>query len=70
MCSVGAPVCGDEMELEIRVEESAKISDVKFMTFHCGSGIPSSEFMMKRAKGLTLEEAGKIRNTEVMKELS
>jgi NifU-like protein involved in Fe-S cluster formation len=70
MCSVGAPACGDVMKLQIRVDESGKISDVKFKTFGCGSAIASSSFMTERVKGLTLEEAGKIRNTEVAKELS
>ena len=58
------------MKLEIRVDESSKISDVKFKTFGCGSAIASSSFMTERVKGLTLEQAGKIRNTEVAKELS
>jgi len=58
------------MKLQIRVDESGKISDVKFKTFGCGSAIASSSFMTERVKGLTLEEAGKIRNTEIAKELS
>jgi iron-sulfur cluster assembly enzyme ISCU, mitochondrial len=58
------------MKLQIRVDESGRISDVKFKTFGCGSAIASSSFMTERVKGLTLEEAGKIRNTEVARELS
>jgi iron-sulfur cluster assembly enzyme ISCU, mitochondrial len=58
------------MKLQIRVDESGRISDVKFKTFGCGSAIASSSFMTERVKGLTLEEAGAIRNTEVAKELS
>ena len=58
------------MKLQIRVDESGKISDVKFKTFGCGSAIASSSFMTERVMGLSLEEAGKIRNTEVAKELS
>ena len=68
--SVGAPACGDVMKLQIRVDESGRISDVKFKTFGCGSAIASSSFMTERVKGLTLEEAAAIRNTEVAKELS
>jgi NifU-like protein involved in Fe-S cluster formation len=67
---VGAPACGDVMKLQIRVDDSGRISDVKFKTFGCGSAIASSSFMTERVKGLTLEEAGRIRNTEVAKELS
>lgn len=57
------------MKLQIRVDESGIISDVKFKTFGCGSAIASSSYMTERVKGLTLEEAGKIKNTEIAKEL-
>ena|SRR5947207_573769 len=57
------------MKLQIRVDENGRISDVKFKTFGCGSAIASSSFMTERVKGLTLEEAGAIKNTEVAKEL-
>jgi NifU-like protein involved in Fe-S cluster formation len=67
---VGAPACGDVMKLQIRVDENGRISDVKFKTFGCGSAIASSSFMTERVKGLTLDEAGAIRNTEIAKELS
>jgi iron-sulfur cluster assembly enzyme ISCU, mitochondrial len=66
---VGAPACGDVMKLQIRVDENGRISDVKFKTFGCGSAIASSSYMTERVKGLTLEEAGAIKNTEVAKEL-
>jgi len=58
------------MKLQIRVDEDGIISDVKFKTFGCGSAIASSSFMTERVKGLSLEEAGKIKNTEIAKELS
>ncbi|KAI0068908.1 FeS cluster assembly scaffold IscU, partial [Artomyces pyxidatus] len=67
---VGAPACGDVMKLQIRVDEQGVISDVKFKTFGCGSAIASSSYMTERVKGLTLEEAGKIKNTEIAKELA
>ena len=57
------------MKLQIRVDENGRISDVKFKTFGCGSAIASSSFMTERVKGLTLEEAGQIKNTEVAREL-
>ena len=60
---------GDVMKLHIRVDESGFISDVKFKTFGCGSAIASSSYMTERVKGLSLEEAGKIKNTEIAKEL-
>jgi len=66
---VGAPACGDVMKLQIRVNEDGIISDVKFKTFGCGSAIASSSYMTERVKGLSLDEAGKIKNTEIAKEL-
>ncbi|KAL5527198.1 ISU1 [Sanghuangporus baumii] len=67
---VGAPACGDVMKLQIRVDENGIISDVKFKTFGCGSAIASSSYMTERVKGLSLDEAGKIKNTEIAKELA
>ena len=58
------------MKLQIRVDEDGIISDVKFKTFGCGSAIASSSYMTERVKGLSLDEAGKIKNTEIAKELS
>ncbi|KAM5492923.1 iron-binding protein [Microsporum canis] len=67
---VGAPACGDVMKLQIRVDKSNNtISDVKFKTFGCGSAIASSSYLTELVRGMTLEEAAKIRNTEIAKEL-
>jgi len=66
---VGAPACGDVMKLQIRVDESGKITDAKFKTFGCGSAIASSSYMTELVKGLNIEEAGRIKNTEIAKEL-
>ncbi|EEP80827.1 iron sulfur cluster assembly protein 1 [Uncinocarpus reesii 1704] len=67
---VGAPACGDVMKLQIRVDkESNTISDVKFKTFGCGSAIASSSYLTELVRGMTLEDAAKIRNTEIAKEL-
>ncbi|PKC15626.1 FeS cluster assembly scaffold IscU [Rhizophagus irregularis] len=68
---VGAPACGDVMKLQIRVDERTnKIVDVKFKTFGCGSAIASSSYMTERVRGMSLDEASKIKNTEIAKELS
>lgn len=67
---VGAPACGDVMKLCIKVSDAGIIEDVRFKTFGCGSAIASSSYMTERVKGMTLEEAGAIRNTEIAKELS
>ncbi|KAI2624474.1 NifU-like N terminal domain-containing protein [Xylaria nigripes] len=67
---VGAPACGDVMKLQIRVDPNDnRISDVKFKTFGCGSAIASSSYLTELVRGMTLEEASKIRNTEIAKEL-
>jgi NifU-like protein involved in Fe-S cluster formation len=57
------------MKLQIRVDDNGVISDVKFKTFGCGSAIASSSYMTERVKGMTLEQAGSIKNTEIAKEL-
>jgi iron-sulfur cluster assembly enzyme ISCU, mitochondrial len=57
------------MKLQIRVDENGRICDVKFKTFGCGSAIASSSYMTERVKGLTLDEAAAIKNTDVAKEL-
>lgn len=67
---VGAPACGDVMKLQIRVDPANNtISDVKFKTFGCGSAIASSSYLTELVRGMTLEDAGKIRNTEIAREL-
>lgn len=68
---VGAPACGDVMKLQIKVDASNDtITDVKFKTFGCGSAIASSSYLTELVRGMTLEQAGRIRNTEIAKELS
>jgi NifU-like protein involved in Fe-S cluster formation len=67
---VGAPACGDVMKLQIKVDpDTQTIADVKFKTFGCGSAIASSSYLTELVRGMTLEQAGKIRNTEIAKEL-
>jgi NifU-like protein involved in Fe-S cluster formation len=57
------------MKLQIRVDENGVISDVKFKTFGCGSAIASSSYMTERVKGMTIDQAGTVKNTEIAKEL-
>lgn len=66
---VGAPECGDVMKLQIKVE-NGRIVDAKFKTFGCGSAIASSSLATEWMKGRTLDEAEKIKNTEIVQELS
>lgn len=66
---VGAPACGDVMQLQIRVEDGI-IEDAKFKTYGCGSAIASSSLLTEWVKGKSLEEAGKISNRDIAQELS
>jgi nitrogen fixation NifU-like protein len=65
---VGAPECGDVMKLQIKVENGV-IVDAKFKTFGCGSAIASSSLATEWMKGKTIEEAQKIKNTDIVNEL-
>jgi nitrogen fixation protein NifU and related proteins len=67
---VGAPACGDVMRLQIRVSDDGIIEDAKFKTFGCGSAIASSSLATEWLKGKTVEEAGGIKNTLIVKELN
>lgn len=66
---VGAPACGDVMQLGIRVEDGI-ITDAKFKTFGCGSAIASSSLLTEWVKGKTLDEADTITNVDIAQELS
>ncbi|MBN9287142.1 MAG: Fe-S cluster assembly scaffold IscU [Gammaproteobacteria bacterium 39-13] len=67
---VGAPACGDVMKLQIEVDEKTGIiQNAVFKTFGCGSAIASSSLATEWLKGRTLEEADKIKNTEIAEEL-
>lgn len=67
---VGAPECGDVMKLQIKVDAAGNIIDAKFKTFGCGSAIASSSLATEWVKGKTLDEALKIKNTDIVKELA
>jgi nitrogen fixation NifU-like protein len=66
---VGAPACGDVMKLQIKVEDGI-ITDAKFKTYGCGSAIASSSLITEWVKGRTLDEAGKISNSQIAEELA
>lgn len=66
---VGAPACGDVMRLQIKVKDNI-IEEARFKTYGCGSAIASSSLLTEWVKGKTLEDAGKIKNTELAEELA
>jgi nitrogen fixation NifU-like protein len=68
---VGAPECGDVMQLQIKVNPgTGLIEDAKFKCFGCGSAIASSSLATEWLKGKTLDEGAAIRNTDIVQELS
>ena len=67
---VGAPACGDVMKLQIRVNDEGIIEDAKFKTFGCGSAIASSSLATEWVKGMTIDQAMAIKNTQIVEELN
>jgi len=67
---VGAPACGDVMKLQIQVNENDIITDARFKTYGCGASIASSSLITEWIKGKTLDQASKIKNTDIAQELS
>lgn len=70
---VGNPVCGDLMEIFIKVKKNENgediIDDIKFRTFGCGSAVATSSMVTEMAKGMKLDEAYKITRTDIADEL-
>ena len=66
---VGAPACGDVMQLQIQVDDNGTITESKFKTFGCGSAIASSSLATEWLKGKTLDEATTITNKQIATEL-
>ena len=67
---VGAPSCGDVMQLQIKVNDDGIIEDARFKTYGCGSAIASSSLLTEWVKGRSLDEAGSIKNTDIAEELA
>ena len=70
---VGNPICGDLMEMFIKVGKDDKgqevIDDIKFRTFGCGSAVATSSMITEMAKGKTVDDAYKITRQDVAEEL-
>ena len=66
---VGAPECGDVMRLQIEVNDGV-ITDAKFKTFGCGSAIAASSLATEWLKGMSVEDAMKFDNMEIVEELN
>ena len=66
---VGAPACGDVMKLQIKVKDGV-IQDARFKTYGCGSAIASSSLVTEWVKGMKIDEAAQIQNSQIAEELS
>lgn len=66
---VGAPACGDVMQLQLQISEDGVIEEAKFKTFGCGSAIASSSLVTTMVKNKSIEEAQSIRNVDIASEL-
>ena len=68
---VGALACGDVMKLQIKINpETNIIEDAKFKTYGCGSAIASSSLVTEWLKGRTIDDATKIKNSDIATELA
>ncbi len=67
---VGAPACGDVMQLQIKVNDEGLIEDAKFKTYGCGSAIASSSLLTEWVKGRTLDQVSTIKNSDIAEELA
>jgi len=67
---VGAPACGDVMKLQLKISDDGVIEDAKFKTFGCGSAIASSSLATEWVKGMTVDQAMGIKNTQIVEELN
>jgi len=67
---VGAPACGDVMKLQIKVDEHGIIRDARFKTYGCGSAIASSSLVTEMVKGMHIDTAQNIKNSEIAQELA
>jgi len=67
---VGAPACGDVMKLQLKINDAGVIEDAKFKTFGCGSAIAAASLATEWVKGMTVDQAMAIKNTQIVEELS
>jgi NifU-like protein len=65
----GSLACGDMLKLTFKLDRDGRIADVKFKTFGCASAIASASIMTEMVKGLTIEEAEKITNKDIVDKL-
>ena len=67
---VGAPSCGDVMKLQIKVDKDGIIRDARFKTYGCGSAIASSSLVTEWVKGMHIDDAVNLKNSQIAEELA
>jgi nitrogen fixation NifU-like protein len=67
---VGAPACGDVMKLQIKVDDDGIIRDARFKTYGCGSAIASSSLVTEWVKGMHIDDAVNLKNSQIAEELA
>ena len=67
---VGAPACGDVMKLQIKVDDDGVIRDACFKTYGCGSAIASSSLVTEWVKGMHIDDAVNLKNSQIAEELA
>ncbi len=67
---VGAPACGDVMKLQLKIGDDGVIEDAKFKTFGCGSAIASSSLVTEWVKGMSVDKALELKNSQIAEELN
>lgn len=65
---VGNATCGDIMQITLKIENEV-ITDAKFKTFGCAAAIATSSTATQMIIGMTVDEALKVTNRQVVEEL-
>ena len=66
---VGSLACGDALTLTFKLDDNGRIADARFQTFGCASAVASSSVLTEIIKGMTLDEAMKVTNDDIIEKL-
>ena len=67
VAEVGNITCGDALKIFLKLDKDGRICDARFKTFGCASAIASSSALTELVKGMTLDEAAKVTNKDIVK---